>query len=144
MIVNDWQARHGLDAAGHQAEFDELAGRGYRLVKITSYDAGGTPRYASVWHRQDGNPWRALHGVSEGRYQEAIDGWGAEGYRPIDLSVVRSGGVTLFSAIWEQEAGLPWIARHRQIGCPVPATVRRFVGPGVPATLRLAIRQRRR
>ena len=114
MIVNDWQARHGLDAAGHQAEFDELAGRGYRLVKITSYDAGGTPRYASVWHRQDGNPWRALHGVSEGRYQEAIDGWGAEGYRPIDLSVVRSGGVTLFSAIWEQEAGLPWIARHRQ------------------------------
>ena len=54
-----------------------------------------------------------LHGVPEAAYQEAIDNWGAEGYRPIDLSVVRSGGVTRFSAIWEQEAGLPWIARHR-------------------------------
>ena len=113
MIVTDWQGRHGLDAAAHQAAFDELSGRGYRLVKITSYDAGGTPRYASIWHRQDGNPWRALHGVSEQRYQEAIDDWGGEGYRPIDLSVVRSGGVTRFSAIWEQEAGLPWVARHR-------------------------------
>lgn len=113
MIVTDWQGRHGLDAADHQAAFDDLVDRGYRLVKITSYDAGGTPRYASIWHRQNGNRWRALHGVSEDRYQQAIDDWGAEGYRPIDLSVVRSGGVTRFSAIWEQEAGLPWVARHR-------------------------------
>lgn len=113
MIVTDWQGRHGLDAAAHQTTFDDLVERGYRFVKITSYDAGGTPRYASIWHRQNGNPWRALHGVSEDRYQEAVDDWGAEGYRPVDLSVVRSGNVTRFSAIWEQEAGLPWIARHR-------------------------------
>jgi CubicO group peptidase (beta-lactamase class C family) len=113
MIVTDWQGRHGLDGAAHQTAFDDLVKRGYRLVKITSYDAGDTPRYASIWHRQNGNPWRALHGVSEEKYQEAIDSWGNEGYRPINLSVVRSGGVTRFSAIWEQEAGLPWIARHR-------------------------------
>ena len=56
MIVTDWQGRHGLDAAAHQAALDELVDRGYRLVKITSYDAGGTPRYASIWHRQNGNP----------------------------------------------------------------------------------------
>lgn len=113
MIVTDWQGRHGLDGAAHQAAFDDLVRRGYRLVKIASYDAGGTPRYASVWHRQQGNPWRALHGVTEDRYQAAIDSWAGEGFRPIDLSVVRSGGVTRFSAIWGQEAGLPWIARHR-------------------------------
>jgi hypothetical protein len=113
VIVTDWKGRHGLDAVAHQAAFDDLSGHGYRLAKITSYDAGGTPLYASVWHRQDGNPWRALHGVSEDRYQQAIDDWGAEGYRPIDLSVVRSGGVTRFSVIWEQEAGLPWVAQHK-------------------------------
>jgi CubicO group peptidase (beta-lactamase class C family) len=113
MIVTDWQGRHGLDAAAHQAAFDDLVDRGYRLVKITSYDANGTARYASIWHRQNGNRWRALHGVSEDEYQAAIDNLWAEGYRPVDLSVVRSGGVTRFSAIWEQEAGPDWIARHR-------------------------------
>jgi CubicO group peptidase (beta-lactamase class C family) len=113
MIVNDWQGRHGLDAGAHQAAFNDLTARGYRLIKIASYDAGGTPLYASVWHRQNGNAWRAVHGVPEAAYQEAIDNWGAEGFRPIDLSVARSGGVTRFSAIWEQEVGLPWIARHR-------------------------------
>ena len=82
VIVTDWQGRHGLDAAAHQAGFDDLSGRGYRLAKITSYDAGGTPRYASIWHRQDGNPWRALHGVSEDRYQEAIDDWGPRATGP--------------------------------------------------------------
>jgi CubicO group peptidase (beta-lactamase class C family) len=112
MIVTDWQARHGLDAGAHQAAFDDLVRRGYRLVKITSYDAAGTARYASIWHRQNGNRWRALHGVSAARYQEAIDDWGAEGYRPTDVSVVRSGGVTRFSAIWEHEAGLVWAAQH--------------------------------
>ena len=91
MIVNDWQARHGLDAAAHQAAFEDLSGRGYRLVKITSYDAGGMPRYASIWHRQNGNPWRALHGVSEDRYQEAIDSWGAEGYQPLTFKYERDG-----------------------------------------------------
>lgn len=37
MIVTDWQARHGLTAADHQAAFDQLTARGYRLLKISGY-----------------------------------------------------------------------------------------------------------
>jgi CubicO group peptidase (beta-lactamase class C family) len=46
-----WQARHGLDAAQHQAEFKVLADRGYRLVKVNGYPEGGTVHYASIWHK---------------------------------------------------------------------------------------------
>jgi Polyglycine hydrolase-like, structural repeat len=34
MIVTDWQARHGLTGVDYQTAFDELVGRGYRLVKV--------------------------------------------------------------------------------------------------------------
>ena len=46
-----WQGRHGLDAAQHQAEFDALAQRGYRLVKVNGYPEAGTVHYASIWHK---------------------------------------------------------------------------------------------
>ena len=46
-----WQARHGLDAVQHQAEFKVLADRGYRLVKVNGYPEGGTVHYASIWHK---------------------------------------------------------------------------------------------
>ncbi|WP_436197253.1 hypothetical protein [Paraburkholderia hospita] len=28
MVVTDWQARHGLDSASYQAQFDQLRARG--------------------------------------------------------------------------------------------------------------------
>ncbi|MFI8090722.1 hypothetical protein ACIF9R_20785 [Streptomyces sp. NPDC086080] len=43
MIITDWQARHGLTAAEHQAEFDRFTGRGYRLLKIAGYERGRHP-----------------------------------------------------------------------------------------------------
>ncbi len=46
-----WQARHGIDAAQHQTEFNALVNRGYRLVKVNGYPEGGTVHYASIWHK---------------------------------------------------------------------------------------------
>jgi CubicO group peptidase (beta-lactamase class C family) len=46
-----WQGRHGLDAAGHQREFDALVQRGYRLVKVNGYPEAGAIHYASIWHK---------------------------------------------------------------------------------------------
>ena len=113
MIITDWQARHGLTAATYQTEFDALVDRGYRLVKVSGYEFNDEPRYAGIWYMQNGNRWQARHGISEADYQAAMDSLRREGYRPVDISVFRSQGRTFFSAIWEEEAGLPWIARHR-------------------------------
>jgi len=116
MIVTDWQARHGLTAEAYQTEFDQLVSKGYRLIKVSGYDLENEPRYAGIWYMQQGNRWQARHGISEADYQVAIDTLGREGYRPTDISVFRSQEKTLFCAIWEVEAGLPWIAKHRLTG----------------------------
>ena len=46
-----WWARHGLTAAAYQSEFDALLARGFRLVKVNGYAAGGQDQYAAIWHK---------------------------------------------------------------------------------------------
>jgi CubicO group peptidase (beta-lactamase class C family) len=116
MIVTDWQARHGLTSAAHQTEFNQLTNRGYRMVKITGYELDSEPCYASIWNKQGGSDWQARHGISGADYQTAITTLSGQGFRPVDLSIFRSGGRVLFSAIWEQEQGLEWTARHGLTG----------------------------
>jgi CubicO group peptidase (beta-lactamase class C family) len=116
MIVTDWQARHGLTATEHQTAFNQLTSRGYRLVKITGYTLSGGPRFGSIWNKQGGSDWQARHGISGAEYQTAITALAGQGFRPVDLSIFRSGDQILFSAIWEQEQGLEWIARHGLTG----------------------------
>ena len=130
MIVTDWQARHGLTANQHQAEFDALTGRGYRLAKIAGYPLGGEPRYASIWFMQGGSDWQARHGISAADYQTAITEFGARGFRPVDLSVFGLGGQVYFSAIWELEHGLEWVARHGLTGPEYQAVFDELSGRG--------------
>src|SRR5882757_7837412 len=99
MIVNDWMATHALDKDQHQATFNDFYRRGYRQVKISAYDDRGTPRYASLWYRQDGNEWLAQHGMDEAEFLQSFELNGQDNFRPVDLSVVRSGGETRFSVI---------------------------------------------
>ena len=49
--TSPWVARHGLSSAQYQAEFNNWVGQGYRLVLVSGYHLGGSPRYAAVWRR---------------------------------------------------------------------------------------------
>jgi CubicO group peptidase (beta-lactamase class C family) len=113
MVVTDWQARHGLTGADYQHAFDELVGRGYRLVKVTGCAQGGTARYAGIWQRRGGSPWQARHGISEADYQSTVTTLGGANYRVTHVSAFRLGNSTCFNAIWEQDPGFPMLARHR-------------------------------
>ena len=130
MIITDWQARHGLTASEHQTEFDRLTGLGYRLIKISGYELGAQPRFASVWAVQGGSAWQARHGISAAEYQSAVTSLGGSGFRPVDLSVFRSGGNVLFSAIWEQEQGVEWVARHGLTGAEYQSLFNDLSGRG--------------
>jgi CubicO group peptidase (beta-lactamase class C family) len=46
-----WEGRHGLFSADYHAEFNALLARGFRLVKVNGYTAGGQTRYAGIWHK---------------------------------------------------------------------------------------------
>jgi CubicO group peptidase (beta-lactamase class C family) len=112
MIITEWQARHGLSAADFQQQFDLLASQGYRLVVVAGYAENNQARYAGIWHKRGGNRWQARHGISPAAYQQAVTDLDRDGYRPTHVSVFTMGDQQLFSAIWEQQRGLPWIARH--------------------------------
>jgi CubicO group peptidase (beta-lactamase class C family) len=112
MIVTEWQARHGLSASDYQIQFDLLASQGYRLVKVSGYSENNQPRYAGIWYKANGNRWQARHGISPAAYQQSVTDLGRQGYRPTHVSVFAIGDEQFFSAIWEQQSGLPWIARH--------------------------------
>jgi CubicO group peptidase (beta-lactamase class C family) len=46
-----WLGRHGLSGADYQAEFNALAARGFRLVKVNGYAAGAQTLFAGIWHK---------------------------------------------------------------------------------------------
>jgi CubicO group peptidase (beta-lactamase class C family) len=112
MIVTEWQARHGLSASDYQHQFDLLGSQGYRLVKVSGYGENNQARYAGIWYKRGGNRWQARHGISPAAYQQAITDLDQQGYRPTHVSVFTIGDQQFFSAIWEQQRGLLWIARH--------------------------------
>lgn len=112
MIVRDWQARHGLSASAYQNHFDQLASQGYRLVKVSGYCENKQPRYAGIWYRRGGNRWRARHGSSASAYQQTMEDLTRQNFRPTQVSVFTIEDQPFFSAIWEQEAGMAWEARH--------------------------------
>ena len=81
-----WQSRQGLSSADYQAEFNQLAGRGYRLVKLNGYTAGGRTQYAGIWHkpylsaddedfiRQTMTTFMNAHGVPGASLARTVDG----------------------------------------------------------------------
>jgi hypothetical protein len=107
-----WVARHGLTAQGYQAEFDRLAAEGFAPVNISGYVVGGEERYAAIWEQGQTGAWAARHSITADEYQQEFDRRLGEGFRLIDVSGYHVGGVDRFAAIWVQNDGREWAARH--------------------------------
>ena len=105
-------ARHGISGAEYQAQFDQAASQGYRLVDVSGYEAGGEPRYTGIWEQEGGPAWVGRHGISAADYQAAFDSLNAQGYRLIRVSGFEDNGTDHYAAIWEQASNSPWQARH--------------------------------
>jgi CubicO group peptidase (beta-lactamase class C family) len=103
-----WQARHGLDAAQHQAEFNVLADRGYRLVKVNGYPEGGTVHYASIWHK----PY--LSDRDETTIRQAVQNFmTAHNVRGVSLAMTRNGALMFARGFGTTDgAGTPVLPSH--------------------------------
>lgn len=110
--MDPWQARHDLDAAAFQNTFNQLVGVGYRLIDISGYLDGGTPRFAGVWVKQAGPAWQARHAMTAVNFQTAFNALSAQGYRLRRISAFATPGGTLFSAIWDKSPVAQWQAQH--------------------------------
>jgi hypothetical protein len=111
-----WAARHNIDGATYQREFDRWTRQGYRLVAVSGYNVNGTDRYAAIWEKMQSPAWVARHGLTSGQYQQAFNELAAQGYRVVKVNGWRSGNEPRFAAIWEKVEGPPWQARHQMLG----------------------------
>ena len=105
-------ARHGLDGAAYQAEFDRLVALGHRLVDISGYVDNGQLRYAAIWRQQAGPAWQARHNLDAQAYQTAFDTLAAQGFVLERVSACEVGGSLRYAAIWVQRASIGWQGRH--------------------------------
>jgi CubicO group peptidase (beta-lactamase class C family) len=126
----EWVARHNLNASQYQAEFNRLAGQGYRPVRISGYAIGGQEYYAAIWHRIGGVEWVARHGLTSSQYQAEFTRLVNLGYRPVEVSGYEVGGQSRFAAVWVKTGGPALQARHDLTSAQYQATFNDLVRQG--------------
>ena len=97
-----WVARHGLDGAQYQQEFDHWTQQGYRLAHIESYLSNGHVRYAPIFVKSAGPAWVAYHGRSADQHQQQFNQLTADGFRPVNVAAVSPSGIRTYAALYEK------------------------------------------
>lgn len=105
-------AYHGVDAATHQARFDELSPAGWRLAWLNVSGSPDAARYAAVWVRNDGRGWAGVHNVDAEAYQRRFDELTGQGLVPSVVSATGPADSAVFAAVFEQRDVGAWVARH--------------------------------
>ena len=107
-----FEAYHGVTGAYHQARFDDLSARGYRIISISIYGDPADARYAAVWVQRSGPAFIAVHGITTAEYQAAFDNATAQGYAPVLVSATGPIASARFAAVFEQGIVGAWKGRH--------------------------------
>ncbi|GIF23608.1 hypothetical protein BJ973_004217 [Actinoplanes tereljensis] len=61
-----WAALHGLDAAGYQARFNQLAADGYVAIRVSATGSRANPVFAAIFEKRPPGTWKARHGLTDG------------------------------------------------------------------------------
>jgi triacylglycerol esterase/lipase EstA (alpha/beta hydrolase family) len=107
-----FQARHGLTPTEYQQTFDQLAGQGFRLTRVSGYEVDGHEQYAAIWHKDGGPAFQARHGLDADQYQQAFDELTGQGFRLTWVDGYEVGGRAKYAGIWSSGEGPAFQARH--------------------------------
>lgn len=98
-----WVARHGMDGAGYQAEFNKWVKTGFRLINVNSYMSKSKVKYAAVWVKDNKVDWMAYHGRTLAWHESNFQKHWKAGWVPTNVSCVHTGGQTYVTALWEKK-----------------------------------------
>ena len=98
----EWLAYHDRTSADHQAHFDDLFPKGWRLISLSVYGSRGDERYAAIWIKGAGPDWSAVHGIDGASYQAAFNTAVAAGFRPKLLAATGPANDPVFAGTFEQ------------------------------------------
>ena len=123
-------ARHDLNADQYQQAFDEIVGQGFRLTCVNGYVVDGQERFAAVWEQDGGPGFAARHNLTSDQYQQAFDELVGQGFRLTCVSGYVVGGQERFAAIWQQDGGPGFVARHNLSSAQYQQAFDEVVGQG--------------
>jgi Polyglycine hydrolase-like, structural repeat len=101
-----------LTSAQFQQTFDELAGQGFRLVRVCGNLIGPEARLAGIWEKVDGPSWLAYGDLTSTQYEQRVGELTGQGFRLAQLSACAVDEGVRFVALWEQRDGPPIAAHH--------------------------------
>ncbi|MET0939034.1 MAG: serine hydrolase [Gaiellaceae bacterium] len=108
----EFVAYHDRTSADHQAHFDDLFPKGWRITSLSVYGARRDERYAAVWVKRAGPDWSAVHGVNFAGYQTAFDNAVVAGFKPVLLAASGPANDPVFAGTFEQRPGPVPLTRH--------------------------------
>jgi hypothetical protein len=98
-----WEARHGLDAATYQQEFNKWTRAGYMPTHINVACVGSEVRYCVVYDKIANPPaWVARHNMDEAAFKNENATWTAKGYKVKVRSSCQSRAGWVYAAIWQK------------------------------------------
>ena len=99
---NAWAARHHMNGAEYQAEWNLRTGQGFHLRQVETYLVGNEIRYASIFEKGTSAPQTAYHGLNKEEHQARFNALTAEGWRPMNISVASPGNKLCYAALYEK------------------------------------------
>jgi CubicO group peptidase (beta-lactamase class C family) len=123
-----WIARHGLNSAEFQAEFDAQFLAGYHLTLIGSYPAGNGVHFLGIWEQGGVSRWwHAETGLEVDDFEQTSKDLRYRGHRPISVSAHTDAGGTRYTALWRNYSmskddlnTMDWIVDERMAKAKAP------------------------
>ncbi len=99
-----WVARHGIDAASYQNEFNKWVGEGYMPTDINVACVNHAVRYCVIYEKiPNPKPWIARHNIKQSEYDATHKDLLAKGYKLKLRSFCRTPSGFVFAALWKKE-----------------------------------------
>jgi hypothetical protein len=100
----NWAARWGMTSAEFQTEANSRIAAGYRITSMDSWWFNGTLHYGAVFDQTaaPGGTWTAYWGWAEADHNTQFSTLTSQGFRPVSMTVIRSGSQRLFSVLWDK------------------------------------------
>ncbi len=130
-----WDARIGLTADQYQKLFNELGGKGYRLLSLRGYFDGTTTRFASAWMQDDTSElWSSWQSLTAREYQTNFASETLKGMRPAHLAGFsvpgEAEGSHRLSVVFRAGEEQAYQARHDLTAVELTKTLEDMIGAG--------------